>query len=112
MSRSLNKETVAFVSRCNGGSDRQESGKCPFRSDPAEAAGDLAEVELLRSQLAALQFEDTVREAELKEQDALMGLQVLLGRREQTAMQMPQTVASRPLAWERARAVLRQAKAS
>lgn len=45
-------------------------------------AGDLAEVELLRSQLAALQFEDTVRQAELKEQDALMGLQVLLGRRD------------------------------
>jgi outer membrane protein, heavy metal efflux system len=43
-------------------------------------AGDLAEVELLRSRLAALQFENSVRQAELRKRSALTRLQVLLGR--------------------------------
>jgi cobalt-zinc-cadmium efflux system outer membrane protein len=42
--------------------------------------GDLAEVELIRSQVAQLQFENTVRKAELKIQTARAGLQILLGR--------------------------------
>lgn len=43
-------------------------------------AGDLAEVELIRSRLAALQFETSVRQAELKLRAALLRLQTLLGR--------------------------------
>jgi cobalt-zinc-cadmium efflux system outer membrane protein len=43
-------------------------------------AGDLAEVELIRSRLAALQFENSVRQAELRLRAALVRLQVLLGR--------------------------------
>jgi cobalt-zinc-cadmium efflux system outer membrane protein len=43
-------------------------------------AGDIAEVELIRSRLAALQFETTVRQWELKERAALARLQTLLGR--------------------------------
>lgn len=43
-------------------------------------AGDLAEVESLRSRLAALQFENSVRQAELRQRAALTRLQVLLGR--------------------------------
>jgi cobalt-zinc-cadmium efflux system outer membrane protein len=42
--------------------------------------GDLAEVELLRSQVAQLQFENTVRQAQLQVQTARSRLQVLLGR--------------------------------
>jgi outer membrane protein, heavy metal efflux system len=42
--------------------------------------GDLAEVELIRSQVAQLQFQNTVRKAELKTQTARAGLQILLGR--------------------------------
>ncbi len=43
-------------------------------------AGDIAEVELIRSRLAALQFETTVRQWELKQRAALARLQTLLGR--------------------------------
>ncbi|MBI4876751.1 MAG: TolC family protein [Acidobacteria bacterium] len=43
-------------------------------------AGDIAEVELVRSRLAALQFETTVRQWELKVRTALTRLQTLLGR--------------------------------
>lgn len=43
-------------------------------------AGDLAEVELIRSRLAALQFENSVRQAELRWRAALVRLQTLLGR--------------------------------
>jgi cobalt-zinc-cadmium efflux system outer membrane protein len=43
-------------------------------------AGDLAEVELIRSRLAALQFETSVRQAELKLRAALVRLQTFLGR--------------------------------
>ena len=43
-------------------------------------AGDLAEVELIRSRLAALQFETSVRQAELKLSAALVRLQTFLGR--------------------------------
>lgn len=43
-------------------------------------AGDLAEVELIRSRLAALQFENSVRQAELRLRGALVRLQTLLGR--------------------------------
>lgn len=42
--------------------------------------GDLAEVELIRSQVAQLQFENTVRQAQLQVQTARAHLQVLLGR--------------------------------
>ncbi len=44
-------------------------------------AGDLAEVELIRSQVAQLQFENTVRQAELQLQTSRTQLQILLGRR-------------------------------
>jgi cobalt-zinc-cadmium efflux system outer membrane protein len=44
-------------------------------------SGDLAEVELIRSQVAQLQFENSVRQAELQVQTARTRLQVLLGRR-------------------------------
>jgi cobalt-zinc-cadmium efflux system outer membrane protein len=44
-------------------------------------SGDLAEVELIRSQVAQLQFENTVRQAELKLQTARAKLQLLVGRR-------------------------------
>jgi len=43
-------------------------------------AGDLAEVELARSRLAALQFENSVRQAELRLRSTLTRLQILLGR--------------------------------
>ena len=43
-------------------------------------AGDIAEVELVRSRLAALQFETTVRQWELKVRTALTRLQTLLSR--------------------------------
>lgn len=43
-------------------------------------SGDLAEVELLRVQLAELQFENSVRQAELRLQAARMRVSVLLGR--------------------------------
>jgi cobalt-zinc-cadmium efflux system outer membrane protein len=43
--------------------------------------GDIAEVELVRSRLAALQQETVVRQAELKLRDALIRLQKLMGRR-------------------------------
>jgi outer membrane protein, heavy metal efflux system len=42
--------------------------------------GDLAEVELLRTQLAQLQFETSVRRAELRLMNARARLQILLGR--------------------------------
>jgi len=42
--------------------------------------GDLAEVELLRTQLAQLQFETAVRQSEVKLKSARARLQVLLGR--------------------------------
>ncbi len=44
-------------------------------------SGDLAEVELIRSQVAQLQFENTVRQAELRVQTARAKLQLLIGRR-------------------------------
>jgi outer membrane protein, heavy metal efflux system len=44
-------------------------------------SGDLAEVELIRSQVAQLQFENTVRQAELRLQTARARLQLLVGRR-------------------------------
>lgn len=43
-------------------------------------AGDLAEVELARSRLAAWQFENSVRQAELRVRTAVVRLQALLGR--------------------------------
>jgi len=43
-------------------------------------AGDLAKVELLRTQVAALQFQNAVRQAELKLHVARNRLQVLMGR--------------------------------
>jgi cobalt-zinc-cadmium efflux system outer membrane protein len=43
-------------------------------------SGDLAEVELIRSQVAQLQFENTVRQAQLQVLTARARLQVLLGR--------------------------------
>jgi cobalt-zinc-cadmium efflux system outer membrane protein len=43
-------------------------------------AGDLSEVELIRSQLAALQYENSVERAKLALRSALIRLQVLLGR--------------------------------
>ncbi len=43
-------------------------------------AGDVAEVEVIRSRLAALQFENSVRQAELRLQAATVRLQTLLGR--------------------------------
>ena len=43
-------------------------------------SGDLAEVELLRVQLAELQFENAVRQAELRVSTAQARLQLLLGR--------------------------------
>ena len=42
--------------------------------------GDLAEVELIRTQVAQLQFENTVRQAQLQVQMARARLQVVLGR--------------------------------
>jgi cobalt-zinc-cadmium efflux system outer membrane protein len=42
--------------------------------------GDLAEIELIRSQVAQVQFENTVRKAELQVQTARARLQILLGR--------------------------------
>ena len=44
-------------------------------------SGDVAEVELIRSQVAQLQFENTVRQAELRLQTARARLQGLVGRR-------------------------------
>ncbi len=44
-------------------------------------SGDLAEVELIRSQVAQLQFENTARQAELRLQTARARLQLLVGRR-------------------------------
>jgi cobalt-zinc-cadmium efflux system outer membrane protein len=43
-------------------------------------AGDLSEAELIRSQLAALQYENSVERAKLELRSALIRLQVLLGR--------------------------------
>lgn len=43
-------------------------------------AGDVPEVEVIRSRLAALQSENVVRQSELRLQSALVRLQVLLGR--------------------------------
>ena len=43
-------------------------------------AGDLAEVELIRSRIAALQFQNSVHQSELRLRAALVRLQVLLGR--------------------------------
>jgi outer membrane protein, heavy metal efflux system len=43
-------------------------------------AGDLSEAELVRSQLAALQYENSVERAKLAVRSALIRLQVLLGR--------------------------------
>ena len=43
-------------------------------------AGDVAEVELIRSRLAALQFQNSVRQAELRLKAALLRLKVLMGR--------------------------------
>ncbi len=48
-------------------------------------AGDVPEVEVIRSRLAALQFENSVRQAELRLQSALVHLQVLLGRKRLTS---------------------------
>jgi cobalt-zinc-cadmium efflux system outer membrane protein len=44
-------------------------------------SGDVAEVELIRSQVAELQFENTVRQAELRLRTARARLQLALGRR-------------------------------
>ena len=44
-------------------------------------AGDLADVELLRTQLAQLQFENSVRQAELRLTTAQQKLRLLIGRR-------------------------------
>ncbi len=44
-------------------------------------SGDVAEVELIRSQVAQLQFENTVRQTELRLQRARARLQLLVGRR-------------------------------
>ncbi len=44
-------------------------------------SGDLAEVELIRSQVAQLQFENRVRQAELQLQTSRAQLQVILGRK-------------------------------
>jgi outer membrane protein, heavy metal efflux system len=44
-------------------------------------AGDIAEVELVRSRLAALQYETAVHQAEHKYRSALVKLQILMGRR-------------------------------
>lgn len=44
-------------------------------------AGDIAEVELVRSRLAALQYETEVRKAEQRHRAALVELQKLMGRR-------------------------------
>lgn len=44
-------------------------------------AGDIAEVELVRSRLAALQYETAVRQAEQKHRTTLVQLQRLMGRR-------------------------------
>ena len=44
-------------------------------------SGDLAEVELIRTQVAELQFENTVAQAQLKVETGRSKLQVLLGRR-------------------------------
>ena len=49
-------------------------------------AGDLAEAELIRSQVAELQFENTVRQTELQLQTARVNLQILLGRRRNDAL--------------------------
>ena len=43
-------------------------------------SGDLAEVELIRTQVAQLQFENTVRQAQLQVRTARFRLQLLLGR--------------------------------
>ena len=43
-------------------------------------SGDLSEVELLRTQVAELQFENAVRQAELRVKTARVKLQILLGR--------------------------------
>ena len=43
-------------------------------------AGDVAEVELIRSRLAALQFQNSVKQAELRLKAALLRLKVLMGR--------------------------------
>lgn len=48
--------------------------------------GDLAEVELIRSEVARLQSENTVRKAELELQTARARLQILLGRRREDPM--------------------------
>jgi cobalt-zinc-cadmium efflux system outer membrane protein len=48
-------------------------------------AGDLAEVEQVRSKLAAMQFENVVRQAELRERNAAVRLATLLGRRDASA---------------------------
>jgi cobalt-zinc-cadmium efflux system outer membrane protein len=45
-----------------------------------QKAGDIAEVELIRSRLAALQYENSVRQAELGVRNALSRLQTLIGR--------------------------------
>jgi cobalt-zinc-cadmium efflux system outer membrane protein len=47
-------------------------------------AGDLAEVELIRSRLAALQYETSVRQAELRLRTALVKLQTVMGRPRQS----------------------------
>jgi outer membrane protein, heavy metal efflux system len=44
-------------------------------------AGDIAQVELIRSRLAALQYTTAVRQAEQRQHEALVKLETLLGRR-------------------------------
>ncbi len=51
-------------------------------------SGDLAEVELKRSRLAALQFQNSVRQAELRVRTASTRLQLLLGRSPDTALEI------------------------
>ena len=52
-------------------------------------AGDIAEVEVIRTQVALLQFENTVRQVELQLQTSRVQLQILLGRRKSEVMAQP-----------------------
>jgi cobalt-zinc-cadmium efflux system outer membrane protein len=72
-------------------------------------AGDLSQVELIRSRLAALQFRNSVRTAELRLRTAKMHLELLLGRtptpefdvtgpiRRETALLVPEEVRAQSL---------------
>ena len=71
----LSKETLALARQ-----NREALARIVEVNTVRQKAGDIAEVELIRSRLAALQYENSVRQAELGVRNALSRLQTLMGR--------------------------------